>query len=468
MTGGEGGTGGSSELIAGGQTGGHLVGGGPTGGTISGGAGTGGGNSGGQPIGGTATGGAATGGTAIGATTSSGGTTTGGGGPGGTTTGGMATGGRQTGGAPTGGVSAGGEQTGGADTGGLGDGGTGGLGDGGAEAGGSGGFGTGGGDSGGTGGASVCGVPAPGPLLGWAAVAGEGVDTTTGGGDAPPVTVSNAIDFGSHAGGTTSEVICVQGEIDGDLSIGSNKTIIGMPGARIRGSIHMSGSVNVILRNLQIVGKNCSDSPSDCGDGADAINVTRAHHLWFDHDAVSDGSDGNLDITHASNFITVSWTKFSYSTRRTDTESGASGHRFSNLIGHTDNNESEDGGKLNVTFHHVWWADNVDQRMPRMRYGKIHVFNSLYTATGNNYCIGVGQGASVRSEDNVFIGVNTPVNTTSFVDGASTVTSVGNLYTDITGNPVTDIGTAFDPPYDFPLDPASSVEDAVRSGAGPE
>jgi pectate lyase len=121
-----------------------------------------------------------------------------------------------------------------------------------------------------------------------------------------------------------------------------------------------------------------------------------------------------------------------------------------------------------VTFHHVWWADNVDQRMPRIRYGKIHILNSLYTAAGNNYCIGVGQGASVRNENNVFIDVRTPVNTTSFVDAASTVTSVGNIYTNTSGQGVTDIGTAFTPPYSYTPEPASSVEAAVRSGAGPQ
>ena len=43
-----------------------------------------------------------------------------------------------------------------------------------------------------------------------------------------------------------------------------------------------------------------------------------SHHVWFDHDDISDGSDGNLDITHASDYITISWTKFHYSGKRTD------------------------------------------------------------------------------------------------------------------------------------------------------
>ena len=114
-------------------------------------------------------------------------------------------------------------------------------------------------------------------------------------------------------------------------------------------------------------------------------------NIWFDHDAISDGSDGNLDITHASDFITISYTKFFYSTKRTDpNDTGAVGHRVCNLIGHSDSNSSEDTGHLNVTFHHNWWADNVMERMPRVRFGKVHVFNNLYTAAGNNYAVGLG------------------------------------------------------------------------------
>ena len=43
--------------------------------------------------------------------------------------------------------------------------------------------------------------------------------------------------------------------------------------------------------------------------------VWRAHHhVWIDHCEVWDAYDGNMDITHGSNWITVSWTKFRYST----------------------------------------------------------------------------------------------------------------------------------------------------------
>ena len=200
---------------------------------------------------------------------------------------------------------------------------------------------------------------------------------TTGGGNATPVVVTTAAAFTSNISGTTARVIHVMGTFSGSFGIGSNKTIIGLCGARVTGHIGLSGSVNVIIRNLRIVGNNCSDSPNDCSAGADAVTLGGgAHHVWFDHCDVSDGSDGNLDITQGSDFVTISYTKFSYSTMRTDPMAGASGHRFSNLIGSGDN-VPEDVGHLNVTWHHNWWAQNVNQRMPRTRRGNIHVFNNL-------------------------------------------------------------------------------------------
>ena len=55
-----------------------------------------------------------------------------------------------------------------------------------------------------------------------------------------------------------------------------------------------------------------------------------------------------------------------------------------------------------MTFDHVWWADNVAQRMPRVRFGKVHVVNSLYTASGNDSGVGVGVDCNIRVENNVF------------------------------------------------------------------
>ncbi|HLK39352.1 MAG TPA: hypothetical protein VKU41_21475, partial [Polyangiaceae bacterium] len=178
-------------------------------------------------------------------------------------------------------------------------------------------------------------------------------------------------------------------------------------------------------------------------------------------------SDGNLDITHASDFITISWTKFHYSGRRTDPAGASGGHQFCNLIGHSDSNASEDTGHLRVTLHHVWWADNVVERMPRVRFGQVHVFDSLYTASGNDYCIGVGANANIRDENNVFLGVKNPIDSTSFANAGSVIQSSGNVYLNTTGTTADVGGSAFVPPYSYVLDPASSVQASVQAGAGP-
>ncbi|HTB72198.1 MAG TPA: hypothetical protein VK762_03085 [Polyangiaceae bacterium] len=321
-------------------------------------------------------------------------------------------------------------------------------------------------DSGPTGG---CGSSSPDPLVGWATVAGMNVTTTTGGAGGSTVKVSTLSDLNSNAGGTTARIIQISGTIAGDVTVGSNKTIVGMCGAEVHGHIQMTGSANVIVRNLTVVGYNCTDNPSDCSGGADAITVERqAHHLWFDHDDISDGSDGNLDITHASDFITISWTKFHYSGRRTDPAGAAGGHQFSDLIGHSDSNASEDTGHLRVTFHHDWWADNVVERMPRVRFGQVHLFDNLYTASGNDYCVGVGVNADIRDENNVFVGVKNPIDSADYSNGASIIQSSGDLFQMTTGTTQDIGGTAFTPPYSYAPDPAAGVASAVQHGAGPQ
>jgi pectate lyase len=258
-------------------------------------------------------------------------------------------------------------------------------------------------------------------------------------------------------------VIHVSGTISGVVTVGSNKTIWGLCGAEVHGSIDMTGSANVIIRNLKVVGYNCTDSPSDCSSGHDAVHVQGGdRHLWFDHMDISDGSDGNLDITHGCDFVTVSWTKFSYSSARTDPVAGATGHRFCNLIGHVDTNGSEDSGHLNTTFHHVWWADNVNQRMPRVRFGKVHLFNNLYTAAGDSACIELGVSANIRYENNVFSGVSNTVDS-SHANSASIIQAIGNQ-----GSNTNIGGAAFTPSYPYTLDAVSSVQSTVQNGVGPK
>jgi pectate lyase len=372
-----------------------------------------------------------------------------------------------TGGAGSGGTT-GGAGSGGAAAGAGGKGGTAGTG---GSAGGKGGT---AGAGGSAGGASCMTPPAASPLVGWASVNGMNQNGTTGGGTATPQVVTTLAAFTAAVAGTNAAVVYLNAVLpNGSVAIGSNKTIVGVCGAEFHGHLGFSRSANVIVRNLKIVGYavgNCALDPAftstvGCSSGSDAISIsTASHHIWFDHCDISDGTDGNLDINAGSDFITISWTKFHY-TARTDNvgndSTGASGHRFSNLIGSGDN-VPEDVGHLNVTWVHDWWAENVNQRMPRTRRGKIHVVNSLYSSAGNSYCTNSGFETHLLVENNVYTGVKNPLSP----DANGDMLARNNVFTNTTGT-TTANGTGFTPPYTYAPEATGGLEAAIRSGAGP-
>jgi pectate lyase len=316
--------------------------------------------------------------------------------------------------------------------------------------------------------------PAPGTcpttLLGWATQSGDGVTATRGGGDATPVRPKTAAELMMYASDSMPRVIEVAGTFDlPRLIVSSNKTLVGIgKDATIRGSVRIRGKEdapisNVIVRNLRV------DGATTDSDG-DAFQLYFAHHIWVDHCEIWDGPDGNLDMTHAVDFVTVSWTKLRYSENYKRPEGESSDHRFASLVGHSDNNADEDMGKLRVTFHHNWWAERVIERMPRVRFGQVHVFNNLFASPGNNYCVRAGRGARLLIEDNYFDGVNSPHEFNSDEDKATAhITSRNNVYQNTTGMQATGgEGMPFTSvPYDAKSDPAERVPTLVRACAGP-
>jgi pectate lyase len=297
--------------------------------------------------------------------------------------------------------------------------------------------------------------------LGWASLDAEGQDGTPGGTGGRVVTVSTAADLDREARAAGPAVIKVAGTLRFDeLRPASDKTIEGAgPGATLVGSIAFVGRLgaplkNLVLRNLVI--RNAA------GAAEDAIAIRFAHHVWIDHCDVSDSPDGLIDMTHAADYITVSWTKIWYS-------DPSQSHRFSMLISHSDDNAAEDRGRLRVTLHHNWWAQNVTERMPRVRFGQIHVFNNYFSSVGNNYCVGAGVEARIRVENNHFDGVKDPH---IFYDDEPTaqIVASGNVYTGIsnTTRKQTGQGAAFTPPYPAAMDAGTGVKALVMAGAGPQ
>ena len=319
-------------------------------------------------------------------------------------------------------------------------------------------------------------VTEPGPtscpteLVGWATQSGSGTMRTTGGGSAAPVRPKTVAELLMYAEDEQPRVIEIAGSFDAPrLAVSSNKTLVGVgKDATIRGGIRIRGKAdapisNVIIRNLRV------DGATTASDG-DAVQLYFAHHVWIDHCEIWDGPDGNLDMTHAVDLVTVSWTKIRYTENYQRPQGESSDHRFASLLGHSDNNADEDSGRLRVTFHHNWWAERVIERMPRVRFGQVHVFNNYFASPENNYCVRAGRGARLLIEDNYFDHVNSPHEFNNSEDEPTAHMTVrNNVYDGTTGNrAMGGGGTPFtDVPYQALRDPADRVPATVRACAGP-
>jgi pectate lyase len=309
----------------------------------------------------------------------------------------------------------------------------------------------------------------PTALVGWATVSGDNVSATTGGGNATPVRPANVNELLEYAGDGTARVIEIEGSFAvPSLEIASNKTLVGIGNdATINGGIRVRGYedepiTNVILRNLSVNGKTTADE--------DAIQIYFAHHVWLDHLDVWDGPDGNLDLTHAVNWVTVSWSRFRYTSAYVRPEGESSDHRFSSLVGHSDNNAEEDDGRLKVTFHHNWWAEGVIERMPRVRFGQVHVFNNFFSSQDSNYCVRAGRSAQLLIEGNYFDRVNSPHEFNNEEDEATaSITARNNVYNQTTGEQRTGGGgpTFTSAPYAPTIEPAEGIPAIVQACAGP-
>lgn len=294
--------------------------------------------------------------------------------------------------------------------------------------------------------------------VGFASVAGS----TTGGLGGKTNTVSTVQEFRSAASATEPLHIFVVGTLDlgsNDVYLASSKTIVGVGAdAGFVGHVYLDGVSNVILRNLTFMNPYRMGTGMGRGDGLTAV---RSHHVWVDHCNFGECADGQFDITHSSDFFTVSWCKFSYTNAAND-------HRLSMLIGNADKYEAEDNGKLHVTLHHNWIGDLVQDRTPRVRYGQVHVFNNYYGAKNINTCIGLGCGSQVLVESCDFDGMKRPWRSRSQPDCAEgrIQWNDDNVY----NHPKLTIeGTnsvVFKPTYPYQLDPGKAVKEIVTKNAG--
>ena len=286
------------------------------------------------------------------------------------------------------------------------------------------------------------------------------------------------------------------------MRVGSNTTIVGVGKKSslrgvwldIRGSSTVNAT-NVIVRNLTFLDTaDCFPtwSPTDGTLGSwnalyDSISLRNADHVWIDHNTFEDRDtadqdqpdyfgvlfqthDGAVDITNASDLVTVSFNRFH-------------NHAKVMLIGSSDGAVA-DRGKLRTTVHHNLF-DDIGERAPRVRFGQVHVYNNYYVIEHNprhGYSWGVGIESAIYAENNFFRTDETitPDRLIARLNG-TTIFESGTLLNGKADKNLTDVVAAWNAVNDPDLteevgwipslvarvDPTRKVPSAVRSQAGP-
>ncbi|MDD5010785.1 MAG: hypothetical protein PHQ00_01545, partial [Phycisphaerae bacterium] len=297
------------------------------------------------------------------------------------------------------------------------------------------------------------------PVDGWASQNGG----TTGGAGGTVVTVDNYADLLYYAVtvGSTPYIIQISGTIDVGTSIliKANKTLIGVgENPTLKGNLGFANREgNVIIENLNITNPDFVGEKDGISLKQDISNVLITKCTFYNC------GDGSLDITNNSDFVTVSWCKFYYTY---DT-----GHNFVNLIGSSDK-QDDDEANLRVTMHHNWWTTLCKERMPRVRYGQVHVYNNYYSnLMAGGYCVGVGCGSRIRVESNYFNAVPNPWK--DYYTGTGYAVghigwNTGNIFYNCTQPTwaANEYSTIFTPPYDYTLHDAADLPDMVQAYAG--
>jgi pectate lyase len=274
------------------------------------------------------------------------------------------------------------------------------------------------------------------------------------------------------------------------INVGSKTTIIGLGGDAkiVGGSLLLNKVSNVIIRNIEL--QDAYDyfpewDPADLtgrwNSSLDNVSLVGSTMVWIDHCRFNDGErtdeksaeyfgtkhmhhDGLLDITQQSNYVTVSYNQFQ-------------NHDKVMLIGSSDSNTA-DRDKLKVTIHHNVF-DNVSQRMPRVRYGQVHVYNNFYKVGEGLYngSLIAGNESQIYAENNVF---EVPASSEKKIvkaEGATAMFETGSL---VNGKPVelvkaynatvktpVKMTVGWNPELHLPLDKADDVARITAERAGP-
>jgi pectate lyase len=301
-------------------------------------------------------------------------------------------------------------------------------------------------------------IRCPTSMVGWATVTAPGeVTATTGGARGNTVTASTPEQLIAYAADTSPLMIRVRGvlTLTAPVEFTSNKTVYGdpdTPGSGVTGAgLNLTDASNIIVRNLVISKATAGES--------DAITLLRSKHVWIDHcDLSSEQTGGNydglVDITHASDYITVSWTHFH-------------DHRETSLVGHSEDNAVEDTGHLTVTYNHNLFVRVLSG--PRIRFGTAHLFNNQFEQidAAGSFAIASESRAQVLVEQNLFKLVARPI-TTMYMDAiGGSAWDIENRYEQIGANNISLPTTPMPvPPYTYDPAPTDMVPVSVPACSG--
>ncbi|XP_015064262.1 probable pectate lyase P59 [Solanum pennellii] len=185
-----------------------------------------------------------------------------------------------------------------------------------------------------------------------------------------------------------------------ELIMQGDKTIDG------RGAnVHITGGAGIMIqytKNVIIHGLHIHDIVEGSGgmvrdavdhiglrtksDG-DGISIFGSSNIWIDHMSMENCYDGLIDAVEGSTGITISNGHY------TD-------HNEVMLFGASDSSSIDQKMQITLAFNH--FGKRLVQRMPRCRWGYIHVVNNDYTHW-NMYAIGGSKNPTIISQGNRFI-----------------------------------------------------------------
>lgn len=195
-------------------------------------------------------------------------------------------------------------------------------------------------------------------------------------------------------------------------------TIFSNNAAKIKhAGITIKGTNNLIIRNLEFdelwEWDENTKGDYDRNDW-DFITITNAStNIWIDHCTFNKSYDGGVDVKAGSNNITISWSLFrgddrspgSWVTKQvealeanpsaypmykfirdqglstSDIIAIAAGQKKQHLVGA--NSLKADNADLELTLHHNYYS-NMQDRMPRLRGGNVHVYNVVMDSEDNH------------------------------------------------------------------------------------